>query len=502
MANTIGNYITQATLACIYSKKFCLDQAEYLERFFNYIDETPDVLIMKEAYNHTSACGEALGDMISDRIADRADAFRLSNEQIDYYINIYTRENYEKISPVAVVQRLKTTVERVVINSMTSSSFSSYIRTGDVDKFQDDLRKLQKELAPASTIDVIDGSKDDIISITLEAVSDDGLEKRREFSHGVKHLDMVGFRPERQTLCGILGLKGIGKTHFIILTGGYNLVHNNAKVAIFNIEGPGKNIAQRVGTYVTGLDHTILPTSECIITPNRSGYVTKDSIKTIVTPPGIKVSDLKKEQLEKLYEKTSRIFENLKIFTFRPGEPTPNSIDNVLDTHAQRGWVPDIVLVDHLANFKLPNDKDKRTFALLEYSQDFLGISMDYNCSFNYAHQPSGQENVVRTGGFLTFDKNSSGARAIVQDAQRLITLNGTDAEAQLGLYRLYIEKSRTPLPEAAGSVGKMILVSNNYIRGRYATSSGFFSPSTQDMFDKTLEKELGGVKKPGGFEL
>lgn len=434
------------------SKKFVQDNREYLDALLD-IWSGEDHEILKTILNHVDLYSECPGIHLSDyfhnkkNILERTD-FLSNKEALNGMGESFVRA---KIRDYVVVKRIFARLPYV----------AKLVNQEKLQEVVAELDDLRKDAFGFPGMDVLD-ERSDLFQIFINEYSEKALGNKREMSYGIEMLDVIGYRPTRNTVAGWLAEPATGKTSFGCKFAA-NLIQTGRNVLYINVEGDGPKIAARIVQIVTNINHGKRePYSQVEITRKGNGHIEKMS--SYMVSPGTHLSSLSKDQISRYKEKMNLLGKRLKVVTFPTSSLTMSAIDTHIESFVDDGWVPDVVILDHFKFLKFSDTQDVRKSEADRYMQEAVNVASKYDLSFEVLHQPSQSGGVVGHGKMLTWAEHASESKALWQPLSRACTMQTTPYEKQMGLTRFLVEKNRAVLPEALEGV--VVLVASNFRKG------------------------------------
>ncbi len=415
--------------------------------------------ILDRALSHFNLYSKPIGTMILGAVKTK-DAEVLNT--------VADPEYYRNTTVEAVEESLNNYVRKEVILQRLHQ-LTSLVVKGDFDAVFTAFDHIRRscDFTPIDS-HTVDMDNYDALAKLLEAYSEKGLAKMREFTYGIDAMDTIGQRPYRSQVQGWLGQPNTGKTWHAVHFARVNADRGH-NCLIITTEAPEHEIALRYATMVTNLPLRKVVHPLLVIDPDQHGYV--EGMRVEALPGMCKVEDLPLSLLTAARGKLAARKGKIKIKAFAPSSATAKDVAAFIDKEADAGVKYDLVVLDHLKFMKYKGSFEDSYFIILEYVLQFLSIAIKNDLAFVFFHQPSqAPKDDVSNGVPLTFRVNSSMAKHVLEPLGAAYTLNATPAEARRNLVRVYVEKTRSPDP--ASEVGAMLLSSNVYPRGIISGSS------------------------------
>ncbi len=453
MNSDLTNLHVHLLTCAVYGERFLQEYSNQLTVLSGVWDGDSKV-VLDEALSHYHMYKAPIGVMIhSSNLKLSKDSTVLASIGD---INFYNQLTVNKVGDL-----LDSFVKKSVI-LQSLHQITPLVAKGEYDKvfaaFDDIQKKCDFNKADDNLLDL---DNFDLLQHLLTSYSASGLAQLREFTYGISAMDVVGQRPFRSQVQGWLGPPGTGKSwhalHFCRVNA--DLGHNTL---LITTEAPEYEMALRYATMVTQLPLREASQPLLVLEPDSKGFL--GSVRSQGLPHACKVEDLTPAMLEDAKNRLAVRRGKVKIKAFTPGTATAKDVSAFLAKEADRGTVYDFIALDHLKFMKFPSRFEDSYFVILDYVLTFLADAFRYNAAFTFFHQPSVYTDDLKGGTPLTFEKNSSMAKHVIEPIAAAFSLNATSAEKERNLVRVYNEKSRSPLPEAVS--GSMILSSNVYGRG------------------------------------
>lgn len=457
---TADNRLADSVVLCaVHSTSFVKKNRQYLDMLRDSWKGHHHE-ILRCALVHVDVYNEAAGPHINEYFtgADAELGLRLALAS--------SAESYAQVGERYVSSKLKSYVEQQEMIQIALPRAAKAFHKGDMIGGWEALHASKKKLA-VSGYDMIDAQSVDLLGLLDELYSEEAMGHLREMSYGIEALDFIGSRPTRGTTGGWLAPPGVGKTWHGCHMSAVNALRGK-RVLYVNLEGEGKDIMGRIVHIATGLDYTKGKSEITCIEKDADFYMT-GGFRREVLAKGKKVTELSPEEREDMQYKLKSL--NIKTLTFSPGTLTGEVLDDAVASLADGGWVPDLIVLDHLKFMRLVESVQGGVREALEaHNIRFLQIAIRYNCSFEFFHQPAGYGDVDISRTPLTFSANAAGAKSLLEPISRALTIQCTPQESKLGLLRIWVDKLRTKLEE--GRVGVMVVTTNNTKRARIGHSS------------------------------
>jgi hypothetical protein len=305
-------------------------------------------------------------------------------------------------------------------------------------------------------------------------------ERPGEFSSGVSELDRSGIRPERGTLFKMLGATGVGKTWFLVNCGKANLKLRK-KVLHVTLETGAEHTQQRYfqnmfavpKRYADKIDVRNMVIEKKFIKGIEKDYI-KDLPIIAQTPEFAFDSSAITLELEEHIKALAGRCENLIIKEFPMRRLTVQQLEAYLDfLEMTEKFIPDMLILDSTYLMKI--DPRNYRIELGRTVEDVRGLCKARNIAGVSTHQigRKGAEAAVARGTHIAEDWS------VMQTADIAVVMSKTDVEEQMGLGRLFVDKSRS-------EKGKfMVMITQNYDTGQFAIQSHRMSDNYWDVVKK-----------------
>ena len=305
------------------------------------------------------------------------------------------------------------------------------------------------------------------------------LTTERGMRLGIEPLDKIGVTPTRKTLHTMVGVTGHGKTWWLIHVGAQAL-RQRLKVVHFSLEISAPDVLQRYyQTLFTASEHQVKHQITALVT-DQAGRLTGQTISEEDPEFAFRNGEEGGINPELHRELTTRLnilgasAANLRIRAWPPRVTSIDSIEAYLDTLSDmEHFEPDVILVDYPQLMKLAI-KDYR-LALGQTVEHLRRLAIERNCAVCIVHQASRLGAKSKSVGMTHVAEDWS----IVQTSDFVLTYSATDGERKLGLARLHIDKARAP-----GSVGRKLILTQNYDLGQYAITAALMPSNYLDYME------------------
>ena len=426
--------------------------------------------IARRTYKFIDEYKKAPRDHIFDLFTDILDGKDLSRKEL--YENVFANivEFKEHVNIDYTVKSIKNFVSEQNLKQ-------AILKITDLLETQDDekLDKIKSVFNAASKdqINIFDaGTRLTDLSRALRFLDTD----KEKFYTGIKELDTKDLTPARKELYLFIGLAGSGKTQFMINLARQSLVRGH-RVLHISCEMSEERMAERYYSNLFGITKRYesykLSRFENDTVGNLANISTHEYLpKTFFTQDGIR-KHLTGKVLDSSYD-----LHNLYIKEFPTGSLTINGLRAFLDTLESSGFIPDLLLVDYADIMKLPGDQNYR-IALGQIYKELRGIAVERNI----AVVTVSQSNRAGKKAKKIAEDNVAEDWSKVATTDTIITYNQTDAEASLGLARLYVSNTRVGEQDRF-----VVLVTQAYRIGQFCLDSAML-PHT---YDSHLEALLG----------
>lgn len=315
----------------------------------------------------------------------------------------------------------------------------------------------------------------------------DHLENRfSEFPLGIKHLDARNIVPHRGAVFLFLAPTGRGKSWFLIRAGRQALLQRK-RVLHITLEMDEDATAQRyfqsffaMPTYE--IEGGVLNIAKLRYEPVEKGHERKfiraienQEVKAnqgLSGQAGMKLLSSKVQQWR-------RTMERIIIKRFPTRSITVDDLRGYLDTlEASTGFVPDMMLLDYIGIMR--TDVKNHRISLGRTFEDFRGLMQERNMAGVTASQ------VGRVGMEARTLKATHVAEdiSLINTSDISVTYSQTDAERQLGLARLFVDKARADEDKFG------VVVTQRYSIGQFALQSALLNSSYYDLVEPPSRDE------------
>lgn len=288
------------------------------------------------------------------------------------------------------------------------------------------------------------------------------------FPTGVSVLDDAGIRPQRKALHLFLAPKGKGKSWSLINIG-KNCMMQRKKVLHITLEMPEQQVAGRYVQALFGMSTKQVSTVR-IARFAKDDFGRCSAIDFDNINPKRVHADNRKEVERKLGAFKQRT--PLLIKEFPTGTLTIAQLTAFLDTLERQGFVPDIILLDHLINMSL--DRKNMRVDLGRVTIELRGLAGARNIAMATATQGNRLSNSAKNVRSDMVGEDWS----IIGTADFVVTYSQTAKEKKIGLARLSVEHGRTE------EDGFTCLISQSYTIGQFCLDSVYMS--------NTVSSEVG----------
>lgn len=279
-----------------------------------------------------------------------------------------------------------------------------------------------------------------------------------EFTTGIKLLDDGNVVPYRGALTTFVAPSGKGKSWWLVHIGKHALLQRK-KVLHITLEMAEEQVLQR---YVQSIFNVAKRQSkvETAYLDIKDDEVMGVDFRTVRPRFNFRDYDTRMELGTAVMHNPAR-WNNLRIKRWPPQVLTPQLLEAYLDTlELQENFIPDMVIVDYIGLMKYDYKYQRQQMGL--NTQLLRGIGVKRNMSMNTAHQSSreGANSAMVRGTHIAEDWS------IIGTSDAVITYSCTDAEFDIGLARLWVEKARGD-KDRFGAI-----ITQQYATGQFAVSS------------------------------
>lgn len=306
-----------------------------------------------------------------------------------------------------------------------------------------------------------------------------------EFITGIPEFDRVRVVPARKKLLVVLAEPKTGKTWYIYQLAKMAVIKGQ-KVLIITFEVPEEDASQR------------FVMSFFSVAESQAAFMERNSYIKFRTNDKGRLRGLEEIEIDeravkyfnnpkhykKIYskaEKYSRRLDGLVIKEFPRGTKTVKQIEGFMDGLERfENFVPDLLLIDYPELLNLSADNYR--IALGRSIVDIIGVAASRNmaCAVPYQGNRKGlNKNVLwLTGEHMSEDFSP------FKHADKLVSLNATELEKQMGIVRLYNFASRD------GNDGYKVVCSNNFGIGQFRLTSAYINDKDYGRHFKELTGE------------
>jgi len=303
-------------------------------------------------------------------------------------------------------------------------------------------------------------------------------ENEQEFKTGIEELDIRNVNPSRGKVMLLLAPPGKGKSWFLVNAAKQALMLRK-RVLYISLEMSEEEIAQRLYQSIFSAPTRHYDDEVTI----REMDFEKDRLvgfhtETII-PDFTLDSPTVREELESRVMSSVSQFENLQIIRFSPRSVNINDIESYLDNlEIIEHFIPDLVILDYIGRIKT-NLKEHRLSLGNEFEL-FRGLMIKRNMAGLTAHQ------VSRAGAKAHEVRVIHAAEdwSLIMTSDIAVTYSCTEAEFEVGLARLYVEKARSERDHFS------VLITQNYTLGQFCLNSTMMTRKYRDLL-----KEITGEK-------
>lgn len=292
---------------------------------------------------------------------------------------------------------------------------------------------------------------------------------------GIEALDKLNIGPAPEELLVFIGLKGRGKSWYIINCAKYAILQR-LKVLIVSLEMSEARYAQRLTQALWSYSKRPLTEIQrmSFLTDER-GTIVKINKEFLKDLPSFSDKDIRKTLTDKF--KKMRTPE-LIIKNFPSGQLTMPALRAYLkNLESYAGFVPDLLLLDYVDLMK--TEAKSLRLEIGQYYKDLRGLAGEYHMATVTPSQSNreGEDAKLITGKYLSEDYSKG------MTADTIITYTQTEFEKKLGLARLFVDKARNE------EDGRTVLVAQAYSIGQFCLQSAFLPPK----YSTVLKDVIGG---------
>ena len=403
---------------------------------------------------YNEAPKEHTADLFSDILEDphnrRANAFkRILSSMAQLAESVNTTYVLEQLRQFTRMQKLKS----AIISSAEKLSSRQQLAISEVEDIWNDLlhsRDIQFD-AGITLMDV-----DKVLAYLQYQFS--------EFDIGIPILDRRGVVPYRSAVMLFLAPPGYGKSWLLVHTG--RRAHlRRKKVVHISLEMREELVAERYYQSLFSIPRREQDVEVTTFDMDDDRLIGLE--KDIVTPDfyfrdkhGV-FNDVVRDELFARIEHFGTRFKDIIIKGFPPRSLTANGIRAFLDNlEVTQKFIPDLLILDYIGIMR--TDERNHRISLGRAFEDFRAICVERNIAGVTAQQVSkegsGSQFVRRTGVAEDW--------SLIGTADQIVTYSCTDAEARLGLARLYVDKARSEMDRYG------VLISQAYKLGQFVLDS------------------------------
>jgi hypothetical protein len=295
-----------------------------------------------------------------------------------------------------------------------------------------------------------------------------------EFSTGITQFDRRMIVPSRGAIMLLLAPVGRGKSWGLINIG-KNAVKSRKRVLHVTLEMPEDEVIMRYHQALWGMGkrhrkvkvarfNTDGPDRAYDELDNPKNARVLESIRQeeLETPQTFKDNMVRDDLLANMggFDGLER-FENVRVVRFAPRSLTMGALRAYIETLFQtEGFLPDLLCLDYIGITK--TDLDNHRLSLGSNMELFRGLCGDYNMAGVTASQ------VGRDGMKAENVRAIHAAEdiSLINTSDVAITFSQTNAEKELGLARLFVDKCRSEDDKFG------VLISQNYAMGQFCLES------------------------------
>jgi replicative DNA helicase len=275
---------------------------------------------------------------------------------------------------------------------------------------------------------------------------------------GIKELDRLGFGPARKRLHVLVGLRGKGKSWWLIHLAKQALMHRN-KVVYISLELSEDEIAQRLVQSIFSVSKRSEAIKRMRFKCNELGHFI--DLKPMDLKPR---KALTSPSIERYLRKRVELLQTkprIYIKQFPSGQVSMRDVEAYLDgLQGAQSFIPDLILVDYPDLMK--HDPKHKREELNKIYTDLRGLAIQRNTRVAVVSQGNRPGETAKTLQMHHLAEDIS--KGDIADV--LMTYNRTDAEKRLGLARLYIAKGRTDVD------GFTLLLAQAFAIGQFCLDS------------------------------
>ena len=372
-----------------------------------------------------------------------------------------------------VQDSLRVYVAQQIINT-SIIEIAAANRKGKLDAVEVLLKVMEKAINDHKTSNEIHFASDnfDVIELIRQIHSEEEVSKSEEFEFGIKTLSDCGIYPYRGATSAWLAKSNVGKTWGAVNFAAKNALKNpKTKILFINLDDSQHNIADRIIKAMVKLDPSQEP-SFIPVLHNELGVLSKITRGNLSRGPN--PNNLSDKEIASIKAKMAV---DVRVRTYPARTLSSRQFEVEVEKLASAGWVPDIIILDHLrAAYLGSGSYETIGLAAETFAYTMLKVAMTYNCHVSFNHQPSNTLSNITT---LSWEDHAGSSKAIWQSTAFAATLNATEAEVEKGFMRIAVNKIRSSHPRFKWV--HHILVAHNLKRGIFAATSAIMKGPTLD---------------------
>lgn len=315
---------------------------------------------------------------------------------------------------------------RLINVDSTHKKLGTAIEKSAVTRAENIIKRFERTVRP-QTKGINPFSKEAI----LKAFNNDDVDKLFKFPGELGNI-VQAF--EREYLTAFFGVRGTGKTWWLLWTG-LLAVQHGYNVVFVSLEMSEKQIIKRIHQYLNAKS----PTKKKIEIPIFHDSNEDEDIQTI-----FKTKTRKQLNAEIAMKKLSDIDEanlikaNFRLLTFPSGTATMSDLRSQLNNmESYEGFIPDVIITDYADKFKPEIDGEMR-HKIGDIWKSHKALGQERKCAVFTASQV----NTVRTGKDIGI---GTGAESLEKENESdlIIALNQKPEDKKNGLMRVCLTKHR-----------------------------------------------------------
>jgi replicative DNA helicase len=430
----------------------------------------PYAEISRRIYEYVDRFKRAPKDHIADLMADKLENKKNPRESSLYKdIILSIHEQSQNVNSEYVMSQLATYVKRQSLRSIAIDLGKAIQQ--DTDESLEEAERLLGQ-AKSQQVSVFDAG---LRLSNKDRVLDFLDQQSGSFPTGIPELDKRGFGPTRKELWLYIAAAKRGKTWMLIQLAKMAVIHR-LRVAHITLEMSEDRCAQR---YMQAFFAMAKRKEKKIVTKferDSLGRMVGFDEKEVI--PKLSMDDPKiRAKLERrIGQSSSRYLDNIFVKQFATGTLTIRQLESYLDgLESNERFIPDLLIVDYPDLMKL--DASNMRLEIDQVYKELRGIFVSRNVAGAIVSQGNRTSEKAKnvTSGMV------AEAWSKIAHADCIITYQQTEAEAKMGLARLYVSGGRNDEDRIT------LVISQNYAMGTFVVDSTMMS---NDYFKQLPQEE------------